>query len=109
MAEALDRVEGDGTVGCERGDEGDVDALEQTACGHGREGTAAGERTGPEKHVVEHRLGEPAGERVLLARVVAPQHRDAAGRRHLDAVPELRAGRGQWGSARGEHPGQIAA
>ncbi len=40
VAEALDRVERDGTVGCERGDEGDVDALEQTACGHGREGTA---------------------------------------------------------------------
>ncbi len=36
--------------------------------------------------------------------MVAPQHH-AAGRRHLHAVTELRAGRGQWGSARGEHPG----
>src|SRR5690348_9591847 len=29
------------------------------------------------EHVVEHRLGQPPGERVLLARVVAPEHQVA--------------------------------
>ena len=43
VAQALDRVEGDRAVGRERGDERDVDALEQSTSlrpGHGREGTA---------------------------------------------------------------------
>ena len=45
VAEPFDRVERDGTVGRERGDERDVHALEQTALAgrgsHGREGTAS--------------------------------------------------------------------
>ena len=52
-------------VGGERGDEGDVDTLEQAASRP--RGYRAGQLAGPPKHVVEHRLGEPAGEGVLLA------------------------------------------
>ena len=66
---ALDRVEGDRAVGRERRDERDVDALEQSTSarpGHGREGTAPASSRAPAKTVVEHRLREPTGERVLL-------------------------------------------
>ena len=95
VAEPLDRVEGDRAVGGERGDERDVDALEQTAslrAGSRPRGYRVGHLAGPEKDVVEHRLGELAGERVLLRRVVAAEHDDPRGR-HLDRVAELRAGR----------------
>ena len=52
---------------------------------------------GPPQHRVEHRLGEPAGEGVLLARVVAAEQHDVAvgcAEHGLGAVaePRLRAG-----------------
>ncbi len=96
VTEPFDRVEGDRAVGGERRDERDVDALEETASLLGRRsrprGYRAGQLAGPEKDGVEHRLGEPAGERVLLRRVVAAEHDGPRGR-HLHPVAELRAGR----------------
>ena len=80
VTELFDRVEGDRAVGGERRDQRDVDALEQSASllgreGHGPRGYRAGRLAGPEKDGVEHRLGELAGERVLLRRVVAADAR----------------------------------
>ena len=71
--------------------------------GAGRRGRAPGLRPGVRRltdadqldgageHGVEHRLGEAAGERVLLARVERAQQRRAAGDDDLDAVAEPRA------------------
>ena len=72
---ALDRVERDGSVGRERRDERDVDALEQPVGWHRRARVPrSASSPGPEKDGVDHRLGELAGERVLLTRVVAAEH-----------------------------------
>src|SRR6185369_15698981 len=46
----------------------------------------------PQEDPVDHRLGEPAGEGVLLARVVAAEQRGTAGREQLGAVAEAGLG-----------------
>ena len=55
-----------------------------------------GQLGGPREHVVEHVRGEPAGEGVLLTRVVAAQQSGlitVRARKHrLGAVPEARFG-----------------
>ena len=65
-----------------------------------------GELAGAPQHRVDHRLGQPAGERVLLAGVVAAQQRVGLPRQ-LRAVAEawLRAQRGRVGAARGARAG----
>ena len=60
---------------------------------HGLEagrGAQAPSCAGPGEHRVEHRLGERAGEGVLLARVVGAQQRPAVGQRVLGQVAEPR-------------------
>src|SRR4051794_32230542 len=53
---------------------------------------ALAEGTGSFEHGVEHRLGQHAGERVLLRRVVRADDPPAVVELHLQPVGELRAG-----------------
>ena len=58
----------------------------------------------PREHRVEHRLGQPAGERVLLADVVAAEQR-VGPRPRRRAVAEPGRGSPSWPSSRGaQHP-----
>ncbi len=72
-----------------------------------RTGRQARQDAGPVEHGVEHGLGEPPGEGVLLARVVRAQHDAPVGRRGLDAVAE--AGPGSQAELVGHHlVGELA-
>ena len=60
----------------------------------------------PAKHVVDHRLGQPAGERVLLTRVVAAEDHEPFGR-HFETVGELRSRHRERRAARREDARQT--
>ena len=96
----VDRVEGDGSVGRERGDERDVDPLQQPL-GAWRQGIPSASSRARRKTSSSHRLGQPAGERVLLTRVVAAEDHEPFGR-HFETVGELRSRHRERRAARGE-------